>query len=78
MAGFQIAPAAKPTDPEKITLEAWSQGFMVGALIVMAVITLVNLRKGVLLHKLILIEVCGPEQSRDNGQWVLMSPGRCS
>lgn len=47
----------KPTRPEQVTLEAWSQGFMVGALIIMAGITLANMRSGVLLHKLILIEL---------------------
>lgn len=54
-----VSPSAglKPTRPEHITLEAWSQGFMVGALIIMAGITLANMRSGVLLHKLILIEV---------------------
>lgn len=33
------------------------QGFMVGSLVMMACITVVNMRKRVLLHKLILIEV---------------------
>lgn len=47
----------KPTDTIKLTLEAWSQGFMVGALIIMCGITLSVMRRGVLLHKLILIEV---------------------
>lgn len=46
-----------PTSPEKIALEAWSQGCMIGALIIMIGITLINMRRGVLLHKLILIEV---------------------
>lgn len=48
---------APPTDPKKLALEAWSQGCMIGALIIMIGITLVNMRRGVLLHKLILIEV---------------------
>jgi hypothetical protein len=54
-----VSPSAglKPTRPEQITLEAWSQGLMVGALIIMSGITLANMRSGVLLHKLILIEV---------------------
>jgi hypothetical protein len=47
----------KPLLPGKLTLEAWSQGFMVGALIIMWGITLANMRRGVLLHKLILLEV---------------------
>jgi hypothetical protein len=55
----EISPVGlKPTRPEQITLESWSQGFMVGSLIIMAAITLGNMRSGVMLHKLILIEVC--------------------
>lgn len=42
---------------EDLILEAWSQGFMVGSLIIMACITIANMRRGVLLHKLILVEV---------------------
>jgi hypothetical protein len=58
-----MTPAAdditKPTStaPNGLLLEAWSQGFMVGALLIMAGITVSNMRRGVLLHKLILIEV---------------------
>lgn len=55
-----VAEQQKPTEPAKLTLEAWSQGFMVGALIIMCGITLANMRRGVLLHKLILIEVSSP------------------
>ncbi|GAB7347813.1 hypothetical protein MBLNU459_g5351t1 [Dothideomycetes sp. NU459] len=47
----------KPTDPKGLTLEAWAQGFMVGALLMMAAITVANMRKKVLLHKLILVEL---------------------
>ena len=47
----------KPTDPRGLTLESWAQGYMVGSLIVMACITIANMRRRVLLHKLILIEV---------------------
>lgn len=50
-------PALRPTDPNGLVLEAWAQGFMVGALIIMSCITLANMRRGVLLHKLILLEV---------------------
>lgn len=42
---------------EDFILESWSQGFMVGALVIMACITVANMRRGVLLHKLILVEV---------------------
>jgi uncharacterized YccA/Bax inhibitor family protein len=47
----------KPSTPARLTLEAWSQGFMIGAVVIMAGITIANMRKGVLLHKLILLEV---------------------
>ena len=43
--------------PEDFILEGWSEGFMVGALVIMACITIANMRRGVLLHKLILVEV---------------------
>ena len=43
---------------EAFIVESWSQGFMVGALLIMAGITVSNMRRGVLLHKLILLEVC--------------------
>ena len=42
---------------DDLILEAWSQGFLVGGLIVLVMITVANMRRGVLLHKLILIEV---------------------
>lgn len=48
----------KSTDPDGLILEAWAQGFMVGAIVIMICITLANLKRGVILHKLILIEVC--------------------
>ena len=60
MADTEVAAQKKPSDLAKLTLEAWSQGFMVGALIIMCGITLANMRRGVLLHKLILIEVSNP------------------
>ena len=41
----------KPTDREELVLEAWAQGYLVGSLIIMAFITLANMRRGVLLHK---------------------------
>ena len=39
-------------------LEAWGQGCMFGALMIMACTTIAGMRKGVLLHKLILVEAC--------------------
>lgn len=56
----RIAPVEKPTDADALILEAWAQGYMVGSLIIMAAITLANMRRGILLHKLILLEVCMP------------------
>ncbi|KAK4928377.1 hypothetical protein LTR66_016226, partial [Elasticomyces elasticus] len=46
----------KPTDPDGLVLEAWAQGYMVGSLVVMAFITVANMRSGVLLHRLICLE----------------------
>ena len=39
-------------------LEAWAEGFNVGALIILILIVLCNIKRGVWLHKLILLEVC--------------------
>ena len=38
-------------------LEAWAEGFYVGALIILILIVLCNIRRRVWLHKLILLEV---------------------
>lgn len=38
-------------------LEAWGQGLMVGSLVVMAIITVANMKRRILLHKLIFAEV---------------------
>ena len=53
----RMTEVTKATDPDGLILEAWAQGFMVGSLIVMICITLSNIRRGVILHKLILVEV---------------------
>jgi hypothetical protein len=42
---------------EAYIIEGWGEGFMLGALLIMAVITVANMRKGILLHKMILLEV---------------------
>ncbi|EXJ84719.1 hypothetical protein A1O3_05389 [Capronia epimyces CBS 606.96] len=64
-------PNVRPSDPNGLVLEAWAQGFMVGSLIIMSCITLANMRRGVLLHKLILLElVLGYWQ----GFFILFSP----
>lgn len=47
----------KPTDPDGLILEAWAQGYMIGSIIIMVCITVSNMRRGVLLHKIILLEV---------------------
>ena len=41
---------------EDFVLEGWSEGYMVGSLIIMACITIANMRSKVILHKLILLE----------------------
>lgn len=50
-------PVTRPTDPDSLVLEAWAQGYMIGSLVIMACITIANMRRGVLLHKLILLEL---------------------
>ncbi|EED14769.1 conserved hypothetical protein [Talaromyces stipitatus ATCC 10500] len=47
----------RPTEPDALVLEAWGQGLLVGALLVMFAITIANMRRRVLLHKLILAEL---------------------
>ncbi|KAJ5086208.1 hypothetical protein N7532_010979 [Penicillium argentinense] len=47
----------RPVDDSALILEAWSQGFMTGSLVIMAAVTYANMRSGVLLHKLILLEL---------------------
>ncbi|KAL5399839.1 hypothetical protein PMIN06_000211 [Paraphaeosphaeria minitans] len=46
-----------PITPEGLIVEAWSQGFLVGSLTTMAFVTLANMRRGVLLHKMVLLEL---------------------
>ncbi|CAI7638304.1 unnamed protein product [Penicillium pancosmium] len=47
----------RPTDPDALVLEAWGQGLMVGSLLIMAAITAANMKRHILLHKLILAEL---------------------
>ena len=47
------------SNPESYIVEGWGEGFMFGALLMMVVITVANMRRGVLLHKVILLEVSG-------------------
>ncbi|KAH4103613.1 hypothetical protein HBH98_011110 [Parastagonospora nodorum] len=44
-------------DAIELILEAWAQGLLVGSLVILIAITLANMRRGVLLHKLILLEL---------------------
>jgi hypothetical protein len=37
--------------PNELILEAWAQGLLVGSLVILSFITLANMRRGVLLHK---------------------------
>lgn len=66
-------------DADVLITEAWGQGFMFGALLIMSMITLANMRRKVLLHKLILLEVsmlCGLRDFANYEQLVLaMSHG---
>lgn len=64
--GRRMTEVTKPTDPDGLILEAWAQGYMVGSIIIMIFITLCNVRRGVLLHKLILLEVCSINPSRSS------------
>ncbi|KAF2754899.1 hypothetical protein EJ05DRAFT_540941 [Pseudovirgaria hyperparasitica] len=61
----------RPTDPDGLLLEGWAQGFLVGSLVVMSCITIANMRKGVLLHKLILLELL---LGIPHGFWILFHP----
>jgi hypothetical protein len=50
----------RPKDPDGLVLEAWGQGLMVGSLVVMTAVIVANMKRHILLHKLILIEVNDP------------------
>jgi hypothetical protein len=41
----------KPMTPKSLTFEAWSSGFLTGGIVILACITIANMRKDVLLHK---------------------------
>ncbi|KAK4540974.1 hypothetical protein LTR36_008482 [Oleoguttula mirabilis] len=53
----RILDVQKPSSLDGAILEAWAQGFMIGALIIMACVTFANMRRNVLLHKLIGLEL---------------------
>ncbi|PYH67155.1 uncharacterized protein BO88DRAFT_466566 [Aspergillus vadensis CBS 113365] len=46
-----------PRDTDILVVEAWGQGLLVGSLILMTAITAANMKKEVLLHKLIVAEL---------------------
>ena len=52
-----VARIGRPDDKEGLVLESWAQGLMLGALMIMAAITIANMRRHIILHKLILVEV---------------------
>ncbi|BCS00107.1 uncharacterized protein AKAW2_50448A [Aspergillus luchuensis] len=54
---MMLSAGQRPTDPDILVVEAWGQGFLVGSLIVMIAITAANMKKGVLLHRLIVAEL---------------------
>ncbi|KAE9988422.1 hypothetical protein EG328_011182 [Venturia inaequalis] len=47
----------KDKSTEVYVVESWGEGFMFGALLIMSCITISNMRRGVFLHKLILLEL---------------------
>jgi len=51
---------------EAYIVEGWGEGFMFGALLMMVIITIANMRRGILLHKVILLEVSGVLAKSDN------------
>ena len=59
----RMTEVTKPKDPAALIVEAWAQGFMVGSIIIMLCIAVSNVRRGVLLHKLIILEVFSPLSS---------------
>ena len=60
---------SKPSNPDGLVLESWGQGFVFGALTIMIFVTLCNIRRRILLHKLILLEV----RSVQSTPWPTMS-----
>lgn len=46
-----------PATRQSLIVEAWAQGMNVGAFVLITLLVLCNYRKGVLLHKLVLLEV---------------------
>ncbi|KAF9882611.1 hypothetical protein FE257_005963 [Aspergillus nanangensis] len=57
MASSSMPYTIRPTSPDSLVLEAWGQGYMFGSLLVMIAITMANIKKAILLHKLIVVEL---------------------
>ena len=51
-------PTKASFSPSAADVEAWAEGFNVGALVILILIVFCNIKRGVWLHKLILLEVC--------------------
>lgn len=66
----------KPQGSVNLALEAWSEGLVLGALIIMTGITAANMRHGILLHKLIFLEVRRSTRTR-RGEIVLTIDQAC-
>ena len=59
----RITEVAKPTEPDGLILKAWAQSYIVRSIIILVCITVSNMRRGILLCKLILLEeTCGPRE----------------
>ncbi|GCB20088.1 hypothetical protein AAWM_04680 [Aspergillus awamori] len=57
IASSSNASPSRPQDTNSLVLEGWGQGFMVGSLAVMTVITAANMKSKKVIHKLIIIEL---------------------
>jgi hypothetical protein len=54
-------PTVENYSRSQIIIEAWAQGFNFGALVILVLFVLCNYRRGIVLHKLILLEVSSSE-----------------
>ncbi|CAL00800.1 uncharacterized protein An08g11810 [Aspergillus niger] len=57
IASSSNASPSRPQDTNSLVLEGWGQGFMVGSLAVMTVITAANMKSKKVIHKFIIIEL---------------------
>lgn len=68
----------KPTNPGELVLEAWAMGYLVGSLVIMGFITLANMRRGVLLHKVCHSRILLSLINADVVQLILLEVGCCN